>query len=41
MLEVINEYRGTGSMTHFPYMLKQEIKADGTDMSKATNEQMK
>ena len=28
-------------MTHFPNMLKQELEADGTDMSKATNEQMK
>ena len=34
MLEVIEEYGGTGSMTHFPNMLKQEIKADGTNMSK-------
>jgi hypothetical protein len=41
MLEVINEYRGAGSMTHFPNMLKRELKADGTDMSKATDEQMK
>jgi hypothetical protein len=41
MLEVIEEYGGAGSMTHFPNMLKQEIKADGTDVSKATNEQMK
>ncbi len=28
-------------MTHFPNMFKREIEADGTDMSKATNEQMK
>jgi len=41
MIEVIEEYGGVGSMTHFPIMLKQEIKADGTDMSNATNEQMK
>jgi len=41
MLEVIEEYRGAGLMTHFPKMLKQEIKADGTNMSKVTNEQMK
>ena len=43
MLEVIEEYRGAGSMTHFPNILKREIKADGTNMSKATNanEQMK
>jgi len=41
MLEVIEEYGGAGSMTHFPNMLKREIEADGTDMSKATNEQVK
>ncbi len=41
MLEVIKEYRGMGSMTHFPNMLKRELEADGTDMSKATNKQMK
>jgi hypothetical protein len=41
MLQVIKEYGGAGSMTHFPNMLKQEIETDGTDMSKATNEQMK
>ena len=41
MHEMIKEYRGAGSMTHFPNMLKQEIEADGTDMSNATNEQMK
>jgi hypothetical protein len=40
MLEVIKEYGGTGLMTHFPNMFKQELKADGTNMSKATNEQM-
>ena len=40
MLKVIKEYGGTGSMTHFPNMLEREIKADGTNMSKATNEQM-
>jgi hypothetical protein len=41
MLEVIEEYGGAGLMTHFLNMLKREIEADGTDMSKATNEQMK
>ncbi len=41
MLEVIEEYGGAGLMTHFPNMLKREIEADGTDMSNATNEQMK
>ena len=28
-------------MTQFPNMLKQELEADGTDISKATNKQMK
>jgi hypothetical protein len=32
MLEVIEEYGGLDSMTHFPNMLKQELKADGTDI---------
>jgi hypothetical protein len=42
MLEVIEEYGGAGSMTHFPNMLKRELEANGTDiMSKATKEQMK
>jgi hypothetical protein len=41
MLEVIEEYGGAGSMTHFPNMFKRDIEADGTNMSKATNEQMK
>jgi len=41
MLEVIEECGEAGSMTHFPNMLKREIEADGTDMSNATNEQMK
>ena len=41
MVEVIEEYGGAGLMTHFPNMLKQEIKADETDMSKTTNKQVK
>ncbi len=41
MLKVIEEYRGTGSMTHFPNMLKQELEANGIDLSEATNEQLK
>ena len=41
MLEVIKEYRGAGSMTHFPNMLKQELENNGTDLSKATSEQLK
>ncbi len=28
-------------MTHFPNMLKQELKADGTDMIKATTDKMR
>jgi hypothetical protein len=31
MLEVIKEYSGAGSMTHFPNMLKKEIESMGTD----------
>jgi hypothetical protein len=42
ILEVIAEYGGVGSMTHFPNMLKQELEANWTDiMSKVTKEQMK
>jgi hypothetical protein len=41
MLEVIEGYGGAGSMTHFPNMLKQELEANGVDLSKATNEQLK
>jgi hypothetical protein len=41
MLKVIEEYGGAGSMTHFPNMLKQELETIGTDLSKATSEQLK
>ena len=41
MLEVIEEYGGSGLMTHFPNMLKQELKADGTDMINATTDKVK
>jgi hypothetical protein len=41
MLEVIGEYGSTGSMTHFPNMLKQELDTDGIDLSKATSDQVK
>ncbi len=41
MLEVIEEYGGTGSMTHLPNMLKQELDANGIDLSKATSGQVK
>jgi hypothetical protein len=36
MLEVIEEYGGAGSFTHFPSLLKQELKGYGLDLSKAT-----
>ncbi len=41
MLEVIEEYGGAGSMTHFPNMLKKEIESMGTDLAKATSDQLK
>jgi hypothetical protein len=41
MLEVIKDYGGAGSMTHFPNMLKKEIKSMGTDLAKATSDQLK
>jgi hypothetical protein len=41
MLKVIKEYGGAGSMTHFPNMLKRELETNGTDLSKATSEQLK
>jgi hypothetical protein len=40
MLEVIKEYGGTGSMTHFSNMLKKEIESMGTDLAKATSDQL-
>jgi hypothetical protein len=41
MLKVIKEYGGAGSMTHFPNMLKWELETNGTDLNKATSEQLK
>jgi hypothetical protein len=41
MLEVIEEYGGAGSMTHFPNMLKKEIESMGMDLAKATSNQLK
>jgi hypothetical protein len=43
MLEVIEEYGdgGTDSMTHLPNMLKQVLEANGIELSKATNDQVK
>ncbi len=41
MLEVIKEYGGAGSMTHFPNMLKKEIISMGTDLAKDTSDQLR
>jgi hypothetical protein len=41
MLKVIKEYKGTGSITQFPNILKQELEAYRIDLSEATNEQLK
>ncbi len=41
MMEVIEEYGGAGSLTHFPNLLKQELKAIGLDSSTATAEELK
>jgi hypothetical protein len=35
MLEVIEEYGGAGSLTHFPNMPRLELKGKGIDLSKA------
>jgi hypothetical protein len=40
MMEVIEEYGGAGSLTHFP-KLKQELEATGLDLSTATAEELK
>jgi hypothetical protein len=41
MMEVIEEYGGAGSLTHFPNLLKQELEAIGLDLSTATAEELK
>ncbi len=41
MLEVIEEYAGAGSLTHFPNLLKQELQAKELDLSTATAEELK
>jgi hypothetical protein len=41
MLEVIEEYGGTVSLTHFPNLLKQELQGKGLDISMATAEELK
>ena len=40
-IQVIEKYGGMDLMTHSPNMLKQELEADGTDLSKTTTDQMK
>ncbi len=41
MLEVIEEYRGTGSLPHFPNLLHQELEAKELVLSTATAEELK
>jgi hypothetical protein len=41
MLEIIKEYGGSGWMTHFSNMLKQELEAEGTEMTNASSGEMK
>jgi hypothetical protein len=41
MMEVIEEYGGAGSLTHFTTLLKQELEAIGLDLSAATAEELK
>jgi hypothetical protein len=41
MMEVIEEYGGAGSLTHFPNLLKRELEAIGLDLSAATAEDLK
>ncbi len=43
LVKVIKEYGGSGSITHFPNMIKKELelKNPGIDMSKATPNQVK
>jgi hypothetical protein len=41
MMEVIEEYGGTGSLTHFPILLKQGLEAKELDLSTATTDKLK
>jgi hypothetical protein len=41
MMEVIEEYKGAGSLTYFLNLLKQELKAIGLDLSAATTDELK
>ncbi len=41
LVEVIEEYGGAGSLTHFPNMIKKELLSDNVDVTKATSDEMK
>ncbi len=41
MMEVIEEYGGAGSLTHFPNLLKQELEGKELNLSTATTEELK
>jgi hypothetical protein len=41
MVEVIEEYRGAGSLTYFPNMIKKELTTTSIDMEKAIGDKMK
>jgi hypothetical protein len=41
LVEVIEEYGGAGSLTHFPNMIKKELSTKSVDMDKATTDEMK
>jgi hypothetical protein len=40
MVEVIAEYRGAGSLTYFPNMIKKELDSKDIDMDRATTSEM-
>jgi hypothetical protein len=40
LVKVIEEYRGAGSLTHFPNMIKKELLNDNIDVTNATADQM-
>ncbi len=41
LVEVIEEYGGAGSLTHFPNMIKKELLSDNLDVTKATLDELK
>ncbi len=40
VVEVNEEYRGAGLLTHFPNMIKRELLSDNLDVTKATLDEM-